>query len=46
MVAAVMVLFTAATSTASYALFGLVAPDFALFFFCWAALWTAVGQVG
>lgn len=46
MVAAVMVLYSASTSTFSYALFGQVTLDYALFFFLWAALWTFVGQVG
>ena len=44
MVAAIMVLYTSATATLIYALFKLLPWDYALFFFLWAALWTAVGQ--
>lgn len=44
MVAAVMVLYTSATSTVVYGLFGLLDWEYAFFFFCWAVLWTAVGQ--
>lgn len=44
MVTAVMVLYTAATSTVVYALFGMLSWDYAVFFFCWAVIWTAVGQ--